>query len=34
MPVPARHIEDVQRTTNGRLFVFLKIIVDKAEYEG
>ena len=28
-----RHIEDVQRTSDGRLFVFLKVIVDKAEDE-
>lgn len=28
-----RHIKDVQRTSDGRLFVFLKVIVDKAEDE-
>ena len=30
-----RHIdEDVQRTADGRLFVFLEVVVDKAEDEG
>ena len=34
MPGGARHIERVQRTTDGRLFVFLEVIIDKAEDEG
>lgn len=28
------HMEDVQRTPNGGLFILLKIIIDKAEDEG
>ena len=29
-----RPFEDVQRTSDGRFFVLLKVIVDKAEDEG
>ena len=28
------HTENVQRTTDGRLFIFLEVIIDEAEDEG